>query len=293
MSIRKTIDKITKKHRRRTFKLGITYNVFDGVEFLPASVRSVRKRAGYINVVYQTISNFGEQAPSEDIKILEKLKSEKLIDKIIIYTPNLSWQPGKNETRKRNIGLQDCKKNRCTHFLNMDTDEFYRDSELKDAIDFIIEKNIGVSCCAQYFYIKEPIYRSKWPKLSTFVPFICKISRSVILNGSKDQTFCLVDPTRMVSRTLRKAWMFSPDKICMHHMQLVRKDFQIKFRNSSGNTGQDFMSQANEMERKIHDYQYPQDFSFGPNKVYEIIRCENEFNIDFSTHKLVTAKESQ
>lgn len=281
MSIRKTFNKLTKKHRRKKFKLGITYNIFDGVEFLPSSLCSVRKRAGYINVVYQTISNFGEPAPAGDLAILEQLKSEKLIDKIIIYKPDLSFKPGKNETIKRNIGLQDCKKNRCTHHLNMDADEYYRDSELEHAIDFIIDKNFGVTCCAQYFYIQQPIYRSKWPKLSTFVPFICKISRFTKLVGSDAQKFCLVDPTRMVSRTNKSAWFFAPDKICMHHMQFVRKDFQIKFRNSSGNSGKDFMDKANEFECKIRDYKYPMDFAFAPDKVYEIVKCDNEFDIQF------------
>ena len=40
-------------------KLGVSYNVFDGEELLESSIKSIRDNVDHISVVYQTISNFG------------------------------------------------------------------------------------------------------------------------------------------------------------------------------------------------------------------------------------------
>jgi CRP-like cAMP-binding protein len=61
-------------------KLGISYNLFDGEELLEGSIKQIRQHVDYVSVVYQTISNFGNTCSPELIRLLEKLKSEGLID---------------------------------------------------------------------------------------------------------------------------------------------------------------------------------------------------------------------
>ena len=36
-----------------------------------------------------------------------------------------------NEMIKRNLGLYDCKRNNCTHFMSMDSDELYDKEQFK------------------------------------------------------------------------------------------------------------------------------------------------------------------
>lgn len=124
----------------------MSYNVFDGLELLEASIKSIHNNVDYVNVVYQNISNFGEKTENS-LPLLESLKNKGLIDNIIYYETDFALTPQQNETRKRNIGLKDCIKNNCTYFLNMDTDEFYTNEQFKKAKEFIYYNNIFFCLC--------------------------------------------------------------------------------------------------------------------------------------------------
>ena len=54
-------------------KLGVAYNIFDGEEMLPFSLKNLRPMVDFICVVYQTTSNFGNENPTLK-KTLENLK---------------------------------------------------------------------------------------------------------------------------------------------------------------------------------------------------------------------------
>ena len=73
-------------------KLGISYNIFDGEELLEDSIKSIKNKVDYISVVYQEISNFGNPCNEGfSTTLLEKLKSEGLIDELYKYRPQLNW----------------------------------------------------------------------------------------------------------------------------------------------------------------------------------------------------------
>ena len=57
----------------RRWKLGVAFNVFDGVELLAPAARSVRACASFVAVVYQTKSNFGVQAPPHQRTLLAQV----------------------------------------------------------------------------------------------------------------------------------------------------------------------------------------------------------------------------
>ena len=94
-------------------KLGIAYNVFDGEELLPYSLKGIRGLAEYIVVVYQTTSNYGNENKNL-LPFLEKLVDAKMVDELVEYEPQLNIvdelgnpylkKGSVNEQTKRNIG---------------------------------------------------------------------------------------------------------------------------------------------------------------------------------------------
>ena len=145
-------------------KLGICYNVFDGHELLEKSVMSMRKNASFIVVVYQKISNFGDKSNPFLVDFLQDLHARNLIDELIQYEAreySLSerramvsansedFEKGSvetigsqffNEISKREIGRKKLLEKKCTHYLLMDTDEFYLEEEMKNAMNVIMER---------------------------------------------------------------------------------------------------------------------------------------------------------
>ena len=258
-------------------KLGVSYNVFDGLELLESSILSIRKNVDYINVVYQNISNYGEILKDDDLRLLNRLKNLKLIDNLILYNPNLKFSSHFNEVKKREIGLKDCLRHKCTYFLNMDTDEYYLEDQFLKAKRFIYEKDISCTACSMYYYIKSPHYKFVEPRRSTFVPFICKVNFRTKLKFAAD-SFCLVDPTRMVSYK-GKVYFFAPSILAMHHMAFVRKDLRKKFRNSSYNVSQKGKNINEEIKKSVLSYKFPDDFYFFGEGYYKIEYVEDMFNI--------------
>ena len=142
-------------------KLGVSFNVFNGEELLEDALVNIKPYADYICVIYQDISNFGTN--EKDLSgMLEELKQKKLIDKYILYTPDFTFEGvedwkkdvmdrtyygSHNEIRKRNIGLGECRKEGCTHLLDMDTDEFYSKSQMENAMDMVEVGGYDASFC--------------------------------------------------------------------------------------------------------------------------------------------------
>ena len=88
-------------------KLGIAYNIFDdSIELLEKSILSVRNVADYITVIYQDISNMGNQSEINLKELLTEFKNKGLINSFYLYKPQLNAPiPHINETNKRNMGL--------------------------------------------------------------------------------------------------------------------------------------------------------------------------------------------
>lgn len=248
--------------------LGVSYNLFDGEELLRSSILSVRNNCEHINVVYQTISNLGNSCSENLLDTLSDLKKDKLIDELFYYDPKLDGSPTRNELIKRNIGLKIAKKNKCTHFLTSDSDEFYFEDQFKKARKFIEENKIEISACSFMNYIKEPIYQLE--QLSSYyVPFISKIK--FFSKFDKKNKFPLsVDPTRKLNGKVFK--FFEPDELLMHHMTLVRKNLERKFDNSA--VKESFCK--NEVLDRLKKYKHPDDWDGS-----KVNKVPNVFNISF------------
>lgn len=202
-------------------RLCLIYNVWADWDWLEISLKHMRPLADGVIIVGSTRSNHGEYFP-----IPEKFKTQELH----VREPRFNV-PLHSETDKRNYGLEIAKKEGYTHFLAMDSDEFYKPDE------FIKIKNMfhveGVVCpCVTYF---------KSPTLTigrdyTLVPHIHKLTPGIKHEFNKRYPFAWdsggikIDPTR--SLNINSGVIYS-DEIELHHYSWVRSDYQRKIRNST------------------------------------------------------------
>jgi len=212
-------------------KVGVSYNVFDGEELLEGSIKSIRESVDYISVVYQTISNFGNQCDEGLVPLLERLKSEGLVDDIMQYKPKVNQGGHYNEISKRNLGLFLSEGAKCTHHMSMDTDEFYIKSQFEYMKNTLVEGDYDAAACQMRTYFKDPTYEVR-PLNDYYVSLLFKIGRGVqFVMGHPFPV--LVDPTRRMLTNNFK--IFSREEIEMYHMSYIRKDIKSKLTNSSSN----------------------------------------------------------
>lgn len=289
-------------------KLGIAYNLFDGEELLEKSVLSIRNVADYVCVVWQRVSNNGNFADPYLEVFLIKLKEKGLIDELIEYVPrkftdmekiNMTHQESTypmtdtpfaiydrtcNELTKRNIGRIACKKNECSHFISMDTDEFYIENDLKKAFNEVLENNYSSSFALMKEYFKRPIYQIGTLNNGYLVPFIQKTELELKIGAFNTKYFNKnynVDPTRCVKIEEKDNHkIYNRNEIEMHHMTYVRNNISIKINNST------------RQNNKFDTSDYINNWKFGdPIKIPNgkgneyIIEVEDIFNIgDISNH---------
>lgn len=213
-------------------KLGISYSVWDGEELLEQSIKQIRATADYINVVWQKLSWYGKPCNPGLEKLLLKLKARGLIDELIFFEPDLNINPSYNEINKRNIGLKAARRAGCTHFMTMDTDEFYDSQQFQEAYNDIIKRNLTHTCCNIISYV-TPTVRYRDPE-NFFVSFINRIdgNEKFTIDAFRDYIPCLLDPTRKIKLRKNSRFCFL-GSVIMHHMTHVRKDINKKIENST------------------------------------------------------------
>lgn len=280
VALRSTLHKI---RRRSDMRLGVSYNLYDGEELLAASIKSIREEVDYICVVYQNTSNSGMTRDVPIEPYLKQLLNEGLVNELIYYSPSLVEGRHQNEKAKRRLGMLACKRNKCTHFLDMDVDEFYRSAELHKAKKLIEKYDLEVTAVSIIEYLKNPCWRLvsnyMFPPNNEnyvfYVPFICKItSRHQIAMFP-----CLVDPTRGIFRDGR-FYLFPKHDIAMHHMSTIRKDLCLKLANSTLASNTDFQDACN----AISTYEFHENTKAPPGYDfigrYLVEKVNNEFDID-------------
>jgi len=211
-------------------KISASYNVFDGEELLEKSISSIRDSVDFISVVYQTISNFGNNCSPDLEDILHDLRDKGDVQELVKYTPELPLKPHSNELTKRNIGLNLAKQNSCTHHMSLDCDEFYIHKEFEKAKQIILDEDIDCAICGIQSYYKEPTIIIDPPD-PTLVAMIYKINSYSEFKLHQDLGYDKIDPTRRIKST--KVKKFERDQLLMHHMSYIRKDIRSKAENSS------------------------------------------------------------
>lgn len=203
-------------------KLAAIYNVWDGEELFAGSLASIKDHVDEVIVIYQTVSNFGEEhnpAPA----IFDAAKDLKVPLHARQYHPSIGVGTI-NEICKRNMGLKVAEELGCTHFLFLDCDEFYQD--FKKAKQQYLTAGTDGSVCKMYTYFNRPTLRFEEYD-NYYVPFIHKLHPSTIA-GAPSYPF-YVDPTRKVPAYGIVMLIGEP----MHHFSYIRKDIERKCRNSS------------------------------------------------------------
>jgi len=256
-------------------KLGISYNIFDGEELLESSIKSIRDNVDYISVVYQKVSNFGQECSPELIPLLERLHSENLIDELFEYNPRINNGGHFNEITKRNIGLSLSEGFGCTHHMGMDSDEFYTDEQFKYMKKIMDEGDWDSSACQMSTYYKESIYQLD-PKEEYYVtlPFKIKQGKEFIMGHPFP---VLVDPTRRVEPG--NCRIFTRDEIEMHHMSFVRKNLSVKLNNSSAKSS--FSEKIPLIVDHYSNWSFPDKVMWASGELLTVKKVKNLFNVKF------------
>jgi hypothetical protein len=234
-------------------KLGISYSVFDGEELLEASLKCMRPHAYHIVVVYQTVSYTGNPASQTLLPLLHDLKERQWIDTLLYYPTHPNRSPSGEERRKRNVGLRHIAgvhHQACTHYMTMDTDEFYLPEAFDAAKVAFLEGGYDASVCPMVDYFKSPRvqlapfeqHQDYYVPCISALPVKNTLARSLVgypfwgthRHGKQKHYPVLSDTTRQVPYQRMK--IFKREELVMHHMSLVRKDIKSKFLNSSAQT---------------------------------------------------------
>lgn len=246
-------------------KLAAIYNVWDGEELLKGSMDCLKGHVDIFIIIWQDVSNYGEAySPLQTIAELSTGYGLVCCHK---YTPVIQSLGTLNETLKRNIGINIAKEYGCTHFLNIDVDEYYEDfGSAKKAYE---QSGMNGSVCKIFTYFKKPTLR--FDTCDTYyVPFIHKLSPHTIAGPSMMRYPFYVDPTRQVNED--QVVMLD---IYMHHFSWVRKDIDRKAKNSSA-------SRNIKRTTLVDDYYSPSIIAGSVVKDYhgkKLIHVENQFNI--------------
>lgn len=216
-------------------RLCLIYNVWHDWDLLEESIKNMWLLVDGIIIVASEKSNYGEYSAippiwKDDVLVYQRFSEDV---QLFVHEPKFNI-PMHSETDKRNYGIDLARKAGYTHFLTIDADEFYEaEPFLKQKDRFKNEPKLkGLVCLCQTYF--------KSPKLTigldtTLVPFIHELQPGLKHEFNRNYPFAWdrnqirIDPTRSMSIT-------SGVEMCdvvLHHMSYVRKDLEIKIRNSS------------------------------------------------------------
>jgi hypothetical protein len=207
------------------------YNVWaDAIEILPFSLKNILPLVDHVIIVWSEASNYGEVIKNY---LYEAIPRDEKIT-LVNWEPDLNQPAQTNELNKRNFGLLHAKLMGFTHFLAIDSDEFYVPDEFKSAKERIYKENLSGLVCPLEVYFGSPQLSAGLDV--TLVPFIHKITPTLQHQFNRRYPFAWqgpqirIDPTR--SLNINGGVVLS-DEIVMHHYSWVRKDYNLKIRNSS------------------------------------------------------------
>lgn len=218
----------------KSFKTGVSYNVFDGVELLEDSINHIRESVDYISVVFQTTSYYGEKLSENEISIVESLSKNGLIDDLFYFELNKSKSIHQNQLDKRNKGRDLAKNNDCTHYMSLDCDEFYITNDFNKLVEYHKNNPNVITYLPLVAYYKDTKYlidSSKYMDGDLFVSGFFPVKYKFILNH---MSTVKVDPTRKVGVSSDvSVKVLDSNFIKMHHLSYVRKDIYKKINNAA------------------------------------------------------------
>jgi len=251
-------------------KLGISYPVFEGEELLEFVLRPIRDQLDFVSVFYQNVSYFGNTAQPE--LILEPLVQEGLIDKLILFKPDLKVDSKVNELAIRNLGVEKSVKAGCTHHIAADVDEFYAPEQLYFSKNAFLEQDYDCSIVMNYTYFKEPTWHVTPP-----TKHVVSLIQPVRVLYQPNKAFPYPMERTRTPAKYDKFRIFNEDEFIIHHMSYVRRDIMKKLINSP--TGK--MYNLNYFKKMYDKYQLGERLCLAPefrNRRTKLV--ENSFNIN-------------
>lgn len=240
---------------------------------LNESINNIRPVVDMVIVVYSNKSNYGEMDEWPTCRVTHEDPRVTFHN----YETTLN-HPMHAETEKRNYGLSLARSSGATHYLCMDSDEFYDQEEFKENI-LAFRKNDSLTglVCKSRVYFSRPTLTIGMD--TTLVPFIHKITPALRHEFNRQYPFAWegrnirIDPTR--SFNINSGVEMSP--IIMEHFSWVRKDMEAykrKIRNST--------ARANlELSNILQDLVNAKEGYFCQFYQKHLVRVPNRFNIPY------------
>lgn len=256
-------------------KLGVCYMVFDGEELLKPAILSIREQVDFVSVTWQKMSYHGNPNDANLEKFLTQLESEKLIDQMIFFEPDLGKTPKENELKLRNIGLEASRNAGCTHHISFDVDEFVKPEQLKYAKETFGDHDYSV--IENIFYYKKPTWRMYPNVKNNFVSFIHPVTSEYSMIPKFSHR---IEITRRLTPS-EKCRIYTQEECVLHHMTYVRKDMSKKLKNSM--TGH--LYQIDKFVDQFDKYQLGDKLVVAPDFLTKrTMLVEDIFNIGESWH---------
>jgi ribosomal 30S subunit maturation factor RimM len=254
-------------------KLAAIYNCWaDGLDLLPYSINNILPVVDGVIVVWSKTSNYGVENESFINFIIKNKHDAKVTFEQL--EPEIGNAPHDNEIRKRQHGLDIAKRSGYTHFIMMDSDEFY-EQELFDFEKDLFDNNpdlLGLVCRTKV-YFKKPTLTIGFDH--TLVPFIHKLTPDLKCGrfpdypyAYDDQGHAHIDPTRRLNIKSGVGWSVNT----MHHYSWVRSDYSLKIENSSASKNLKKSSIYKDLEEAKEGHY---------NEFYRshLTQCDNTFNL--------------
>ena len=260
--------------------VSVSINLFDSEELLEALlINYLDIGVKHVSIVYQLVSNHGNEANPKLLNMLNKYKEIGLVDDLIEYRPNKQLSPHFNEMSKRQMGLFSALKNDCKYFITSDCDEFYDKQQFIKAYNYIVENGIESSFCHINDYYVKPQYKIDALQ-SYYVPFIYKIDvNDCFIMNRFNNPYC--DPTRQLKNS--GSIIFDANSIVMNHMTTVRatrENLYKKFNNSSAKVN---FGDVNSITNRHWDFVLGDANPIHPN----IIVVDDKFRINHSLENYI------
>lgn len=239
-------------------KLCAIYNCWaDGLDLLPYSLNNILPVVDGVIIIYSLRSNTGNYK-----EFGFKHEDERV---------NLYQYEG-TETDKRNFGLVKAKQKGFTHFIIMDSDEFYKQEDVRSEKKRIEENDLNGTVCKLKVIFKKP---TLCVDDHTLVPFIHKLRPETQCGNFKYYPFAYdqhgqahIDPTRRIN-CFDKIEM---SDAVMWHASWIRRDVNLKIENSAARNNLLKSSIYRDLEKAAPGVY---------NEFYrkELVTCENHFNL--------------
>lgn len=228
-------------------KLGLGIVCFSDSEHLINILTELKGLIDYVVVGMQKISYHGDPISKVDYNEIYRLKDEDhLVDEVVEVDLNTKKAAREQECDKRNMLIQHCENNGCSHVLIIDGDEFYTRVSFRHALDIIDQNDYEMTYCQYVNYWYDYQHYLVYPFNEMYVPFVSKVKyrfkfQCLDFTLPSDPTRRYVRPYDKIDK-IRDAtgkihevkhytvdyYIFPWKDIKMHHLSWVRANIRKK-----------------------------------------------------------------